>query len=48
MPAMPWRKEQTEDLQRVLRKVDSEILLVLVSRNHDVGNVPTPETAEEF
>nr|XP_005598961.2 serine/threonine-protein phosphatase CPPED1 isoform X1 [Equus caballus] len=45
---MPWRKEQTEDLQRVLRDVDSEIPLVFVSGNHDVGNVPTPETIEEF
>ncbi|XP_070424630.1 serine/threonine-protein phosphatase CPPED1 isoform X4 [Equus przewalskii] len=48
MPGMPWRKEQTEDLQRVLRDVDSEIPLVFVSGNHDVGNVPTPETIEEF
>lgn len=45
---MPWRKEQTEDLQRVLRNVDSEIPLVLVSGNHDVGNTPTPETIAEF
>ncbi|TKC43784.1 hypothetical protein EI555_001469 [Monodon monoceros] len=44
----PWRKEQTEDLQRVLRTVDPEIPLVLVSGNHDVGNVPTPETIAEF
>ncbi|KAB0346791.1 hypothetical protein FD754_011648 [Muntiacus muntjak] len=44
----PWRKEQTEDLQRVLRTVDSDIPLVLVSGNHDVGNVPTPETIAEF
>ncbi|XP_023385408.1 serine/threonine-protein phosphatase CPPED1 isoform X2 [Pteropus medius] len=48
MPGMPWRKEQTADLQRVLRHVDSEIPLVLVSGNHDVGNVPTPETIAEF
>nr|KAF6440241.1 calcineurin like phosphoesterase domain containing 1 [Rousettus aegyptiacus] len=48
MPGMPWRKEQTADLQRVLRDVDSEIPLVLVSGNHDVGNVPTPETVAEF
>ncbi|XP_058894665.1 serine/threonine-protein phosphatase CPPED1 isoform X2 [Kogia breviceps] len=48
MPGTPWRKEQTEDLQRVLRTVDSEIPLVLVSGNHDVGNVPTPETIAEF
>ncbi|XP_010848987.1 PREDICTED: serine/threonine-protein phosphatase CPPED1 isoform X3 [Bison bison bison] len=48
MPGRPWRKEQTEDLQRVLRTVDSDIPLVLVSGNHDVGNVPTPETIAEF
>lgn len=47
-PGMPWRKEQTEDLQRVLRNLDSEIPLVLVSGNHDVGNTPTPETIAEF
>ncbi|KAJ8786664.1 hypothetical protein J1605_006153 [Eschrichtius robustus] len=48
LPGTPWRKEQTEDLQRVLRTVDGEIPLVLVSGNHDVGNVPTPETIAEF
>ncbi|XP_054549808.1 serine/threonine-protein phosphatase CPPED1 isoform X2 [Talpa occidentalis] len=48
MPGTPWRKEQTEDLQRVLRQVDPEIPLVLVSGNHDVGNVPTAETIAEF
>ncbi|CAD7683556.1 serine/threonine-protein phosphatase CPPED1 isoform X1 [Vulpes vulpes] len=48
MPGMPWRKEQTADLQRVLTQVDSDIPLVLVSGNHDVGNTPTPETVAEF
>lgn len=48
LAGMLWRKEQTKDLQRVLRKVDSDIPLVLVSGNHDVGNVPTPETIAEF
>lgn len=44
----PWRKEQTEDLQRVLGQVDTKIPLVLVSGNHDVGNSPTAETIAEF
>lgn len=48
LPGAPWRKQQTEDLQRLLRCVDSEIPLVLVSGNHDVGNTPTPETIAEF
>ncbi|XP_069921090.1 serine/threonine-protein phosphatase CPPED1 isoform X3 [Oryctolagus cuniculus] len=48
MPGMPWRKEQTRDLQRVLRQLDRDIPLVFVSGNHDVGNVPTAETIEEF
>ncbi|XP_045849476.1 serine/threonine-protein phosphatase CPPED1 isoform X4 [Meles meles] len=48
MPGMPWRKEQTADLQRVLARVDRDIPLVLVSGNHDVGNTPTPETVAEF
>ncbi|ELW67657.1 Calcineurin-like phosphoesterase domain-containing protein 1 [Tupaia chinensis] len=43
-----WRKEQTEDLQRVLREVDRDIPLVFVSGNHDVGNIPTTETVMEF
>lgn len=45
---MPCQKEQTKDLQRVLGAVDREIPLVFVSGNHDVGNVPTAETIEEF
>lgn len=36
------------DLQRVLARVDSDIPLVLVSGNHDLGNAPTPETVAEF
>ncbi|XP_054991608.1 serine/threonine-protein phosphatase CPPED1 [Sorex araneus] len=48
MPGMPWRQEQTEDLQRVLGKVDGDIPLVLVSGNHDVGNSPTAQTVAEF
>lgn len=48
LAGMPWRKEQTADLQRVLAGVDSDIPLVLVSGNHDVGNTPTPETVAEF
>lgn len=48
LAGMPWRKEQTADLQRVLSRVDSDIPLVLVSGNHDVGNTPTPETVAEF
>uniref|UniRef100_A0A8C9D8I3 Serine/threonine-protein phosphatase CPPED1 n=1 Tax=Panthera leo TaxID=9689 RepID=A0A8C9D8I3_PANLE len=46
MPGTPWRKEQTADLQRV--PADSDIPLVLVSGNHDLGNAPTPETVAEF
>lgn len=45
---MPWRKEQTEDLQRVLAQLDSDIPLVLVSGNHDLGNSPTAQTIAEF
>ncbi|XP_047695133.1 serine/threonine-protein phosphatase CPPED1 isoform X1 [Prionailurus viverrinus] len=48
MPGTPWRKEQTADLQRVLARLDSDIPLVLVSGNHDLGNAPTPETVAEF
>uniref|UniRef100_A0A8C5P3U0 Calcineurin-like phosphoesterase domain containing 1 n=1 Tax=Jaculus jaculus TaxID=51337 RepID=A0A8C5P3U0_JACJA len=48
MPGMPWRKEQTEDLRRVLTAVNRDIPLVFVSGNHDLGNAPTAETVEEF
>lgn len=48
MPGMPWRQEQTEDLQHVLGKVEDDIPLVLVSGNHDVGNSPTAQTITEF
>lgn len=48
MPGTRWRKEQTRDLQRVLKVVDQDIPLVLVSGNHDLGNAPTAETVEEF
>ncbi|KAM5227733.1 serine/threonine-protein phosphatase CPPED1 [Ctenodactylus gundi] len=48
MPGTPWRKEQTEDLQQVLGDLKKEIPLVLVSGNHDLGNVPTAETVREF
>ncbi|CAH6786808.1 Cpped1 [Phodopus roborovskii] len=44
----PWRKEQTKDLQQVLKAVDQDIPLVLVSGNHDIGNVPTAQTIEDF
>lgn len=43
-----WRKEQTKDLQQVLKAIDQDIPLVLVSGNHDLGNIPTAETVEEF
>nr|XP_023413107.1 serine/threonine-protein phosphatase CPPED1 isoform X2 [Loxodonta africana] len=48
MPGTPWRQEQTEDLQRVLKELDREIPLVFVSGNHDIGNVPTAESIAEF
>lgn len=32
----------------MLRTADRDIPLVVVSCNHDVGNVPTPETIAEF
>lgn len=32
----------------MLEKVDREIPLVLVSGNHDLGNIPTAETVEEY
>ncbi|KAM6156186.1 serine/threonine-protein phosphatase CPPED1 isoform 2-T2 [Rhynchocyon petersi] len=48
MPGRPWRREQTDDLQQVLKNVHREIPLVFVSGNHDIGNVPTAESIREF
>ncbi|XP_035292839.1 serine/threonine-protein phosphatase CPPED1 isoform X2 [Cricetulus griseus] len=48
MPGTPWQKEQTKDLQQVLKAVHKDIPLVFVSGNHDLGNVPTAETVKDF
>lgn len=44
----PWWKEQTNGQQQVLMAIDQDIAMVLVSRNHDLGNVPTAETMEDY
>lgn len=44
----PWWKEQTNDQQQVLMAIYQDISIVLVSGNHDLGNVTTAETIEHY
>ncbi|XP_076997876.1 serine/threonine-protein phosphatase CPPED1 isoform X2 [Tamandua tetradactyla] len=48
MPGARWRKEQTQDLQRVLAAIHAAVPLVFVSGNHDLGNSPTAQSVAEF
>ncbi|KAH1184245.1 serine/threonine-protein phosphatase CPPED1 isoform X1 [Mauremys mutica] len=48
MPGTQWRKDQEQDLKNVLKNIDQDIPLVFVSGNHDIGNVPTPETIDDY
>lgn len=48
MPGTQWRKDQEQDLKNVLKNLDQDIPLVFVSGNHDIGNVPTPETIDDY
>lgn len=43
-----WRKDQQQDLQKVLKNTDRDIPLVFVSGNHDIGNAPTSETIDNY
>ncbi|XP_067407456.1 serine/threonine-protein phosphatase CPPED1 isoform X1 [Emydura macquarii macquarii] len=48
MPGTQWRKDQERDLKNVLKNIDQDIPLVFVSGNHDIGNIPTPETIDDY
>uniref|UniRef100_A0A8C3PWK1 Calcineurin-like phosphoesterase domain-containing protein n=1 Tax=Chrysolophus pictus TaxID=9089 RepID=A0A8C3PWK1_CHRPC len=48
MPGTQWRKNQEEDLKNVLQNTDQDIPLVFVSGNHDIGNIPTRETIDNY
>nr|XP_034986485.1 serine/threonine-protein phosphatase CPPED1 [Zootoca vivipara] len=48
MPGTPWREAQIQDLKSTLKGVSSDVPLVFVSGNHDLGNTPTPETIEDY
>ncbi|XP_074866829.1 serine/threonine-protein phosphatase CPPED1 [Carettochelys insculpta] len=48
MPGTRWRKDQEQDLKKVLKNLDQDIPLVFVSGNHDIGNAPTPETIDDY
>lgn len=47
-PFSSLRAPQVNDLKKELTKVDPEIKLVCVCGNHDVLDVPTPESIEEY
>ncbi|KAL7979162.1 hypothetical protein Chor_015186 [Crotalus horridus] len=42
------REAQIRDLRNVLKDLRSDIPLVFVSGNHDLGNTPTPETVSDY
>ncbi|XP_048351235.1 serine/threonine-protein phosphatase CPPED1 isoform X2 [Sphaerodactylus townsendi] len=48
MPGTPWREAQTRDLKNVLKGLRRDVPAVFVSGNHDLGNVPTPETIDDY
>ncbi|XP_075035882.1 serine/threonine-protein phosphatase CPPED1 [Mixophyes fleayi] len=48
MPGIEWKEAQERDLKTALLKTNSEIPLVFVSGNHDIGNAPTLETVQTF
>lgn len=48
MPGTPWREAQEHDLKDVLKDVNSDIPVLFVSGNHDLGNTPTPETIDDY
>ncbi|XP_070617219.1 serine/threonine-protein phosphatase CPPED1 isoform X1 [Erythrolamprus reginae] len=48
MPGTEWREAQIRDLRNVLKDLSSDIPLVFVSGNHDLGNTPTPETVSDY
>ncbi|KAG8145570.1 hypothetical protein E2320_012087 [Naja naja] len=48
MTGTEWREAQIRDLKNVLKDLRSDIPLVFVSGNHDLGNTPTPETISNY
>ncbi|XP_058705833.1 serine/threonine-protein phosphatase CPPED1 isoform X1 [Poecile atricapillus] len=48
MPGSRWKKKQEQDLKDVLKNTDQDIPLVFVSGNHDIGNIPTRETIDDY
>ncbi|XP_076028097.1 serine/threonine-protein phosphatase CPPED1, partial [Genypterus blacodes] len=48
LPGTEYREGQERDLKAALKGTDSSIPLVFVSGNHDLGNVPTPATVQQY
>ena len=42
------KKQQLKDFKRIFSRVKSEIPLICVCGNHDVGNAPTPESINKY
>uniref|UniRef100_H2YVP0 Serine/threonine-protein phosphatase CPPED1 n=1 Tax=Ciona savignyi TaxID=51511 RepID=H2YVP0_CIOSA len=47
-PGESLRTPQVNDLKAALSRLDTTIPMVVVSGNHDVGNIPTPDTMAMF
>ncbi|XP_057307884.1 serine/threonine-protein phosphatase CPPED1-like [Hydractinia symbiolongicarpus] len=48
MPRTMHRAAQEEDFKKIFQGLDSEIPLICVCGNHDVGNSPTKESLESY
>jgi len=47
-PGEKWRAEQLRDVQSCFSRLNEAIPILVVSGNHDVGNVPTNESRDIF
>ncbi|KAM4715373.1 serine/threonine-protein phosphatase CPPED1 [Anableps anableps] len=48
MPGTPFREAQERDLKDALKGTDPSIPLVFVSGNHDLDQIPTPSTVQQY
>ncbi|RWS15909.1 purple acid phosphatase-like protein [Dinothrombium tinctorium] len=47
-PNTPLNQPQVDDFKKVFAELKSDIPLICVCGNHDVGNTPTPETVDLY
>uniref|UniRef100_A0A914W9M8 Calcineurin-like phosphoesterase domain-containing protein n=1 Tax=Plectus sambesii TaxID=2011161 RepID=A0A914W9M8_9BILA len=48
MPGVSYRQDQVRDFKAVLADLHPEIKPVCICGNHDVGDVPTPDSVEQY